>query len=157
MRLELFDVRRRWPRQRTQRDDERGFVNSGILFFTVFCSIRRPYITFKLPRGDMDTPPRLRNFFRYLAIGMSHFRYLRNGLCDRHRAEITIMQFIGHSLRVLHFFLRHSENFYLVSYCEPSCILHSSPSYFSKCSLVNILSESLSSLPTPHKRSNCTT
>ena len=32
MRLELFDVRRRWLRQRTQRDDERGFVNSGILF-----------------------------------------------------------------------------------------------------------------------------
>ena len=24
---------------------------------TVPCSIRRPYITFKLPRGDMDTPP----------------------------------------------------------------------------------------------------
>ena len=24
---------------------------------TTFCSIRRPYITFKLPRGDMDTPP----------------------------------------------------------------------------------------------------
>ena len=22
-----------------------------------FCSIRQPYITFKLPRGDMDTPP----------------------------------------------------------------------------------------------------
>ena len=32
MRLELFDVRRRWPIQRTQHDDERGFVNSGILF-----------------------------------------------------------------------------------------------------------------------------
>ena len=56
-----------------------------------FCSIRRPYITFKLPRGDMDTPPRLRNFFRYLAIGMCHFRYLWNGLCDRHLAEITVM------------------------------------------------------------------
>ena len=28
------------------------------LYWTVlFCSIRRPYITFKLPRGDMDTPP----------------------------------------------------------------------------------------------------
>ena len=26
---------------------------------TVLCSIRRPYITFKLPRGDMDTPPQL--------------------------------------------------------------------------------------------------
>ena len=24
---------------------------------TVLCSIRQPYITFKLPRGDMDTPP----------------------------------------------------------------------------------------------------
>ena len=46
--------------------------NSTRLFS--FCSIRQPYITFKLPRSDMDTPPRLRNFFRYLAIGMCHFR-----------------------------------------------------------------------------------
>ena len=53
-----------------------------------------------IPRGDMDTPPRLRNFFRYLAIGMCHFRYLWNGLCDRHRAEITVMQLTGHSLPV---------------------------------------------------------
>ena len=76
-------------------------MNSGILF-TGFCSIRRPYITFKLPRGDMDTPPRLRNFFRYLAIGMCHFRYLWNSLCDRHRAGITVLQFTGHSLPVHH-------------------------------------------------------
>ena len=67
---------------------------------TVFCSILRPYITFKPAHGDMDTPPRLHNFFRYLAIGMYHFRYLWNGLCDRHRAEITVMQFRGHSLPV---------------------------------------------------------
>ena len=67
---------------------------------TVLCSTRRPYITFKLQRRDMDTPPRLRNFFQYLAIGMCHFRYLWNGLCDRHRAEITVMQFTGHSLPV---------------------------------------------------------
>ena len=39
----------------------------------LFCSIRRPYITFKLPRGDMDTLPHLRNFFPYLVIGMWHF------------------------------------------------------------------------------------
>ena len=26
---------------------------------SAFCSILRPYITFKLPRGDMDTPPQL--------------------------------------------------------------------------------------------------
>ena len=101
MRLELFDVSTRWPRQRTQRDDERGFVNSGILFIA-FCSIRWPYITFKLSRGDMETPPHLRNFFRYLAIWMCHFRYLWNGLCDRHQAEITVMQFTGHSLPVHH-------------------------------------------------------
>ena len=99
MRLELFDVSRRWPRQRTQSDDEVSFVNSRTLF-TAFCSIHRPYITFKLPRRDMDTPPRLCNFFRYLAIGMCHFRYLWNGLCDRHWAEITVMQFTGHSLPV---------------------------------------------------------
>ena len=101
MRLELFDVSRRWPRQRTQSDDEVSFVNSAILF-TGLWSIRRPYITFKLPRGDMGTPPRLRNFFRYLAIGMCHFRYLWKGLCDRYRAEITVMQFTGHSLPVHH-------------------------------------------------------
>ena len=65
-----------------------------------FCSIRRPYITFKLPRGDMDMPPRLRNFFRYLATRMCHFRYLWNGLCECHRAEINVMQFRGHSLPV---------------------------------------------------------
>ena len=43
---------------------------------------------------------RLRNFFRYLATGMCHFRYLWNGLCDRHQAEITVMQFRGHTLPV---------------------------------------------------------
>ena len=72
-------------------------------FFIVFRSIRRPYSTFKLPRGDMDSPPRPRNFFRYLAIRMCHFRRLWNGMCDRHRAEITVMQFTGHSLPVHHF------------------------------------------------------
>ena len=44
----------------------------------------------------------LRDFFRLLAIGMCHFRYLWNGICDRHRAEITVMQFTGHSLPVHH-------------------------------------------------------
>ena len=43
---------------------------------------------------------RLRNSFRYLATGMCHFRFLWNGLCDRHRAEITVIQFRGHSLPV---------------------------------------------------------
>ena len=40
------------------------------------------------------------HFFWYLATGMCHFRYLWNGLCDRHWAEITVMQFRGHSLPV---------------------------------------------------------
>ena len=36
-----------------------GSSNSTDRNSTVLCSIRRPYITFKLPRGDMDTPPQL--------------------------------------------------------------------------------------------------
>ena len=43
---------------------------------------------------------RLRNSFRYLTTGMCHFRFLWNGLCDRHRAETTVIQFRGHSLPV---------------------------------------------------------
>ena len=31
--------------------------NATATQLAAFCSIRRPYITFKLPRGDMDTPP----------------------------------------------------------------------------------------------------
>ena len=183
MRLELFDVRRRWPRQRTQRDDERGFVNSGILFslsssvqfvglilpsnsdaeiktrlyasaifpisgdwdvllpliWNDLCDRRRAEITVMQFTGHslpvhhwsgtftlshIISRAHLRAFFRLLAIGMCHIRYLRNCRCHHHRAEITIMQFIGQSLPAHHFFLRHSENFYLVSYCEPSCILH---------------------------------
>ena len=36
-----------------------GSLNSTDWNSTVLCSIRRPYITFKLLRGDMDTPPQL--------------------------------------------------------------------------------------------------
>ena len=118
MRLELFDVSRRWPRQRTQSDDGISFREQQNLF-TVFCSIRRPYITFKLPRGDMDTPQRLCNFFRYLAIEMCHFHSLRNGKCDRHRAEITVMQFTGHSLPV-HHSVAARWDLHLVPYYQPS-------------------------------------
>ena len=46
----------------------------------------------------------LRAFFRLLAIGMCHIRCLRNCRCDHHRAEITIMQFIGQSLPAHHVF-----------------------------------------------------
>ena len=95
-------------------------------FFTVFCSIRRPYITVKLPRRDMDTPPRPHNFFRYLAIGMYHFRRRWNGMCDRHRAEITVMQFTGHSLPV-HHFVTARWNLHLVLYCQPSSPTRSLP------------------------------
>ena len=36
----------------------------------------------------------------WLAIGMCHFRRPWNGMFDRHQAEITVMQFTGHSLPV---------------------------------------------------------
>ena len=114
MRRELFDVSRRWPGQRQDQ-----LSRTAEFFFTVFRSIRRPYITFKLPRGDMDTPTRPSNLFRYLAIGMCRFHHLWNGMCDRHRAEITVMQLTGYSLPV-HHFIAARWDLHLVSYCQPS-------------------------------------
>ena len=74
----------------------------------------------------MDTPPRPRNFFRYLAIGMCHFHRLWNGMCDRHRAKITVMQFTGHSLQVLHF-VTAQWDLHLVPYCQQSSPTRSLP------------------------------
>ena len=62
---------------------------------------------------------RLRNFFRYLAIGMCHFRYLWNGLFDRHQAEITVMQFRGHSLPVRQSMSIMGFFFYLIPFHQP--------------------------------------
>ena len=51
-------------------------------------------------------------------IVQSPAQYLLNGMFDRHQAEITVMQFTGHSLPV------HQSHctvgFYLVPYCQPS-------------------------------------
>ena len=57
-------------------------------------------------------------------IGQRNMHSLRlwNGMFDRHRAEITVMQFTGHSLPV-HHFVTAPWDFYLVPYCQPSCIL----------------------------------
>ena len=44
-----------------------------ILAYLQLSSIRRPYITFKLPRSNIDTPQRLRNLFWFPATGMCHF------------------------------------------------------------------------------------
>ena len=46
---------------------------SLLLAYLPLSSIRRPYITFKLPRSNIDTPQRLRNLFRFPATGMCHF------------------------------------------------------------------------------------
>ena len=48
-----------------------------------------------------------------------HFRRLWNGMFDRHRAEITVMQFKGHSLPV-HQFVTVPWEFKPVPYCQPS-------------------------------------
>ena len=44
-----------------------------LLAYLSLSSIRRPYITFKLPRSNIDTSQRLRNLFRFPATGMCHF------------------------------------------------------------------------------------
>ena len=67
--------------------------------------------------GHASTPP------QFLPIPVDRDSSLWNGMCDRHRAEITVMQFTGHSLPVHHFLMAQWEFFYLVSYWQPSCIL----------------------------------
>ena len=42
-----------------------------------------------------------------------------NGMFDRHQAEITVMQFTGHSLPV-HQSVTIPRDFYLVPYCQPN-------------------------------------
>ena len=144
-----------------------------------FCSIRRPYITFKLPRRDKDTPPQFlpisgdrdeslplslewpvwssssgnncHAVHRSLSSGASlkwdlHLvpyyqpstpaRFL--SIIDHWDVSLPLSSewqvwssSSGNNYHAVHrsissgasLFLRHSENFYLVSYCEPSCIL----------------------------------
>ena len=103
MRLEFFDVRRRWPRQRTlQRDDERGFVNSGILF-SLSSSVQ--FVGLILPsnsHAEIKTRLYASAIFPISGDWDVLLPLIWNGLCDRRRAEITVMQFTGHSLPVHH-------------------------------------------------------
>ena len=62
MRPGLFDVSKRWPRRCT-RDNDGTSLREQRNFFLVFRSIRRPNITIKLPRGNMDVPPRHCDYF----------------------------------------------------------------------------------------------
>ena len=164
-----------WQRERfrEQRDP----------FFSVFfCSICRPYITFKLPHRDKETPLCLCNFSDLRRLGCvtsAHLewpvwssssgnnchavhRSLSSGASLKWKLHLvpyyqpsTPARFLsiishwdvshplssewqvwsslsGNNYHAVHrsissgtsLFLRHSENFYLVSYCEPSCILH---------------------------------
>ena len=157
-------------------------------FFSIFfCSIRRPYITFKLPRRDKDTPLRLCNLPDLRRLGCVTSAHLELPVCSPssgnnchavHRSlssgaslkwdlhlvpyyqpstPARFLSIIGHwdvshplsselqvwssssgnNYHAVHrsissgasLFLRHSENFYLVSYCEPSCILQYDGNY----------------------------
>ena len=79
--------------------------------------------------------------------------------------EISVIQSTGNKLHfsiscettLLMLSCDHIESVKLIHVASKASILHSSPSYFSKCSHVNILSASLPTLTTPHNRSNCTT
>ena len=102
MRLELFDVRRRRPRQRTLRDDERGFVNSGILF-PLSPSVQ--FVGLILPsnsHAEIKTRLYASAIFPISGDWDVLLPLIWNGPCDRRRAEITFMQFTGHSLPVHH-------------------------------------------------------
>ena len=90
---------------------------------------------FSLPHliSNSSDPPNSLNFLctqlynssastQYLTITghrNMHFRRLWNGMFYRHRAEITVMQFTGHSLPV-HQFLTVPRDFNPVPYYQPS-------------------------------------
>ena len=98
MRLELFDVRRRRPRQHTQRDDERGLVNCGILF-SLSSSVQ--FVGLILPsnsHAEIKTRLYASAIFPISGDWDVLLPLIWNGLCDRRRAEITVMQFTGLSL-----------------------------------------------------------
>ena len=100
MRLELFNVRRRRPRQRTLCDNERGFVNSGILF-SLSSSVQ--FVGLILPsnsHAEIKTCLYASAIFPISGDWDVLLPLIWNGLCDRRRAEITVMQFTGHSLPV---------------------------------------------------------
>ena len=118
---------RTWTRSRSV------FSNSEIPMFFI-CSI---VINIRCPFHPFCTWPYsciwLHNRYRHASTSTRslpitgqrnmHFRRLWNGMFDRHRAEITVMQFTGHSLPV-HHFVTARWDLHLVPYCQPSCILH---------------------------------
>ena len=161
-------------RDNAHRVTTRGFVNSRILL-SLSSSVQ--FVGLILPsnsHAEITTRLYASAIFPISGDWDVLLPLIWNGLCDRRRAEITVMQFTGHSLpehqpstpahslsiighwdvshplsselqvwssssgnnyHAVHrsvssgasLFLRHSENFYLVSYCEPSCILHKEP------------------------------
>ena len=69
-----------------------------LLTYLPLSSIRRPYITFKLPRCNIDTPQRLRNLFRFPATGcVTSFRCTTSngifGKVKRSKHNSTILVF----------------------------------------------------------------
>ena len=76
-------------------------MNSGIFHCLPFNSSALYYHQTPTRRyGHASMPPRSLSI---TAQRNMHFRSLWNGMFDRHRAEITIMQFIGNSLPGHHF------------------------------------------------------
>ena len=110
MRPGLFDVSRRWPRKCT-----RGNSGTSLREQWNFSLSSIQFVGLILPSNShVDTP------LRSLPITGRPW----NGMFDCHRVEITVMQFTGHSLLV-HPFVTAPWDFYLVLYCQPSCILQS--------------------------------
>ena len=90
MRLELFDVSRRWPRQHTQSDDEVSFMNSGILFTpsVQFVGLILPSNSHVEIWTHLHTSIISSDIWRSGCVTSAIF-----GMCDCHQVEITVMQF----------------------------------------------------------------
>ena len=122
MRLELFDVSKRWLRQRTQGNNGTSFRELQNFFTLLFNSSALYYLQTPTRRYGHASMP-----LQFLPISGDQDVSLSPSLecmCDRHWAEITVMQLTSHSHPVHHFVAAQWEPFfYLVSYCQSSCIL----------------------------------
>ena len=82
-------------------------------------SLLIPKISLNFLCTDLYNSSTLTQYLSITGHRNMHFRRLWNGMFDRHRAEITVLQFTGPSLPV-HQFVTVPWDFNPVPYCQPS-------------------------------------
>ena len=126
MRLELFDVRRRWPRQRTQRATREVSWTAGSFFFLLYCLLFNSSALYYLQTptrryGHASTPTQFlpisgdRDVSLPLSLEWPVWSSSNGNNC--HAVQRSLSS--GASL-----FLRHSENFFTLSHIVSQAVFY---------------------------------